>query len=344
MRPYDLGPDDLTGEPSVDVLERMARSLRDVRSALVTAHVSPDGDAIGSQFALVHALRSLGCRAFAVHVEEVPPKYVAFASPEVFVHASEEWLREPPEFDVAIVLDTSVPDRIGPLSSVVFRAGQRRMCLDHHLADPDDGWEERLVVRRAPSTATLVLALTDALGVTLDEEISRLLWLGLSTDTGWFRFSNTDPRALRDAARLLEVGRFDPETFFDQVYGSHSVARTKLLGEMLSSLRVSLEGRFVQGLVRRDDRERLGVSSDELEGFVDHLKTMRGARVVALVTEVAPEEFKVSLRGIGEADVERVARAFGGGGHRKAAGCRLAGALEGVEASLDAAVGSMLAE
>ncbi|MCZ6793484.1 MAG: bifunctional oligoribonuclease/PAP phosphatase NrnA [Planctomycetota bacterium] len=318
--------DDVSGRPARDVLVEIARVVEAAGSLLITTHVNPDGDAIGSAVGLALGLRRLGKTPVVAHGQAVPDRLQPFVPEGLVELADDAWLRRAENrFDGFVVLDTSEPERVGPLENLIFAGGRQRLCLDHHVHEARGLFDHHLVVREVPATASLVIALLDELGVSLDTTIARALWLGLSTDTGWFRFSNTTPLALIHASRLLALG-LETEALHEEIYGAHSLERTRLLGAVLQGLQSDHDGRFVWGFV---DRELL-----PLDGVIDHLKSIRGALVVALITETDKSCYKVSLRSMREATVEALAGRFGGGGHPKAAGFRFQGSLPALEDNL----------
>ena len=189
----------------------------------------------------------------------------------------------------------------------------------------------------APATGDLVILLLDRLGVTIDPPIARALWIAIATDTGWFRFTNTTPWALLDAARLAAVG-VETERLHEEIYESYTPRRARLLGAVLSGIREDLGGALIWSALSREALAAEGGGMSDLDGVIDHMKAIRGAGVVALVVEVERGTHKVSLRSRGAADVERIARGFGGGGHVKAAGYRFQGSVNDVIAALRSAM------
>ncbi len=285
--PLSSSRDSLSGRPVPEVLAEIAAAIREARSFVLTSHAGPDGDALGSAVALALGLRALGKSVRAVTAHDIPARYEALLPPGVIENVQPADLAKAnQEVDWFIVLDTSEPERIGGYREQFFAEGARRICIDHHRTHARDRYQHELVVAEAPATGSLVFALLDELDVELTPEIARALWLAIATDTGWFRFSNTGPWALLDAARLARV-QVDVEAIYDRVYHDLSPTRARLVGHVLQR-----------------------------------------ARIIALIVELEPGSFKVSLRARGDAEVESVARSFGGGGHAKAAGCRFTGRLE----------------
>jgi phosphoesterase RecJ-like protein len=194
-----------------------------------------------------------------------------------------------------------------------------------------------LIVVEAPATGNLVGAVIDRLGVPLDRQLAELLWIAIATDTGWFRFPNTTAWALADASRLVRFG-LDTERIYQRVYADYTVPRARALGAILGGIKAEFGGDFLWSCLSLEVQKAEGVGLQDLDGMMDTLKSIRGARLLALLVELEREKFKVSLRSAGNAEVSGIARRFGGGGHAKAAGCRMAGKLEDVVAALRSAV------
>jgi phosphoesterase RecJ-like protein len=164
-------------------------------------------------------------------------------------------------------------------------------------------------------------------------EAARALYVALVTDTGGFRFSNTRPRTLRVAADLLEAG-VDTEQVYLDVYASAPVGRPRLLGEVLQTLVVEEEIGLAWVTVPAGAMERHQVEPDDLDGAVEHARSIRGVRLALLFREMSGGRIKVSLRSVGQVDVAALARQFGGGGHTKAAGVAIHGTLAAVQAEV----------
>ncbi len=323
--PIDLARDSLSGRPAADILDEMAAAISASKSFVIATHVGPDGDALGSAVALALGLRSLGKEARAVTAQQIPKRYEPLMPPGVMSQVNpDEFAAKLAPTDWFVALDTSEPSRIGDFEPLFFAPGARRICIDHHRTQEVGRYDHELVVPEAPATGSLVLALLDRLEIELDDTMAQALWIAIATDTGWFRFSNTGPWALADAARL-SAHRLDVESLHDQIYHDLSPERARVLGVSLSNVRVERDGDFIWSVIRLN--ERAGLDLAELDGMIDQLKSIRGARIFALVVETEPNSFKVSLRATGDAEVESIAREFGGGGHAKAAGCRFTGAL-----------------
>jgi phosphoesterase RecJ-like protein len=328
-----------SARPLLEKLDEAVRMLREAQSLVIATHIHPDGDAIGSAAALGAALRSLGKRARVVLGEEPPENLRGLIPASLFEVIPDPAVaaRLAPS-DLCVLLDTSEPQRAGVFQELFFAAGQKRLCVDHHPTEVTGRFDAQLIVTQAPATGDLVLAIIDRLGVELTAEIAQALWIAIATDTGWFRFENTSSWALEDASRLAGAGVKAPE-LYRRLYEELPAPKARVLGRVLAGLRTDLGGAFVWSVSSRADLESEGVAVGDLDGIVDHLKAIRGAKVAALVVETENGRFKVSLRAPGDGvEVESIARRFGGGGHLKAAGCRFSGTLDELAVALTAAV------
>jgi bifunctional oligoribonuclease and PAP phosphatase NrnA len=320
--------EELGGAQAAQLVGEMRGRILAAREILVTSHHHPDGDAFGSTLALALVLRRLGKSVRAASDHSPPQRYRSF-DPAGLVRFWED--KPPPEtfrgVDLGILLDASEPSRAGCLADWIGGGEMEWICLDHHPGPQSPVFAHHWVAPRAPATGSLVLRLADFLGVEPDRAMATALFVAIATDTGWFRFSNTSPLCLRDAARLIAAGA-EPEELFSRIYEDHSPERMALLGRIFSGLKLELDGRYVWSAIDRPTLESSGVPREELDGFVEAFRAVRGAQVVALIVEVEPNEFKVSLRARGGAAVDGIAVSFGGGGHAKAAGFRRIGDLK----------------
>ncbi len=289
---------------------------------LLTTHINPDGDAIGSLVGLGLYLEELGKTALLVIEHPVPPMY-RFLDPEGSVRQYEPG-RDDPEIaacDMAIVLDVGALDRVGGLEKPLRRHEVPIACIDHHATN--NGFADVNIVRpEAASTASLILDLIRSMGHTPSPRVAEALYVGLATDTGWFRFPNASPQAFRDAAVLVEAGA-DVPGVYEAVYENHSAASLRLLGLALASLQTDCDGQLAWITLTQAMFEETGADESETEGIIDHARRLGGAEILILFRELADGGTRVSLRAKHDLDVAALAARFGGGGHRKAAGIAL---------------------
>lgn len=301
--------------PTPKVPETLVEHLRSGRSFVLTSHLNPDGDAIGSEIGLARLLDGLGVEAVIWNRDPIPALYRPLAgSDRIHVGA------EPPEgfperFASVLVLECPQPDRTG-LEERLFDLPV--INIDHHLGNEEYG-EINWVDTSAPAVGALVFHLAVALGVELDGDTANALYLTLVTDTGGFRFSNTNAKAFDAAAALVRRGA-RPEVVTRWLYDSQPESMLRLLGEMLRSLELHGQGRIATAFLTREMLRRSAAQAGDTEGLIDYPRSIHGVEAVALFRQLEDGNFKVSLRSRGAVDVERIARRFGGGGHKNAAG------------------------
>ena len=227
-------------------------------------------------------------------------------------------------------LDIGDIARLGDLATVIRRREPPFVCIDHHVGPVRLPPGPCLIAPEATATAELVFDLANVVGWPLTAESAQALYVGLLTDTGGFRFSNTTARALRVAAALLEKG-VDPESIYSSVYASAPEGRVRLLAEVLQTLVVEAEVGLAWVSVPPDALRRHAVTADDLDGIVEFPRSIAGVRMALLFRHIANGRVKVSFRSMGEVDVAALANQFGGGGHHRAAGASIDGTMAEVE-------------
>ncbi len=303
------------------------------RQVVLTTHVNADGDGIGSEVGLWHLLQARGVTATIANPTPVPDRF-HFLLP-AGADRSERAVKEIERADLIVVLDIGDLGRVGDLGHRVTARSVPVVCIDHHVSPGSLPPGPRLIDPVATATAELVHDLAASLGWPITPACARALYVGILTDTGGFRFSNSTPRALRVAAALLEAG-VDPESIYEQVYASAPEGRIRLLAEVLETLVVEPEG-MAWVTVPPGALERHGADADDLDGIVEFARSVAGTRLALLFRQLANGRVKVSLRSRGAVDVAALAQRFGGGGHVKAAGASLEGAMGDVQATVLAA-------
>jgi phosphoesterase RecJ-like protein len=298
-------------------LKAIADALRQHDRFLVVTHENPDGDALGSLLAATLALRQLGKDAVMYLPGNTPlPREYAFMPLDGLE-------REPPADAperVLLAVDCAKEDRIGD-EAAIARA-PLVLDVDHHHDNTRFG-DVNLIVADASSTGEVLRDVFAELGVELTPELAEPLYIALVTDTGRFQYANTTPKALRLAAELVEAGA-DVHAVFQQVYESVEFAKLKLLARALGRAEVLEGGRIVVSHLVRSDFADVGAAEPYSEGIIDYLRAVEGAELAVLIREqlsASSHAYKGSLRSsIDELDVSAIARGFGGGGHRQAAG------------------------
>ena len=320
----------------------LAAALVPGQRVCLTTHVNADGDGLGSEAGLAHLLRGQGIEAVVTNPTPTPPRFAFLFDDLPGVDRSAEAVRELRRADAIVVLDIADLGRLGMLGDTVRARGVPVACVDHHVGEgllPDG---PRYLDAGAAATGELVFEIAVANDWTLTREAARGLYVAILTDTGGFRFSNTRPRTLRVAAELLEAG-VDPEQIYLEVYARAPEGRPRLFAEALQTLVVEPAYGLAWVTVPPGAIERLGVSSDDLEGVVEFPRSIEGVRMALLFREVSQGRVKVSLRSVGEVDVAAFAKVFGGGGHTKAAGLAIPGSLAEVQSAVLSAARAYLA-
>jgi phosphoesterase RecJ-like protein len=305
--------------------------------------VNPDGDGLGSEAGLAHLLRDRGIETVITNPTPTPPRFEFLFEDLPGVDCTREAIRELRRADTIVVLDISDLGRLGMLGETVRDRGVPVACVDHHVSEGVLPAGPRYLDPGAAATGELIFELAVANGWTLTQEAARGLYVAILTDTGGFRFSNTRPRTLRVAAELLEVG-VDPEQIYLEVYARAPEGRPRLFAEALQTLVVEPDYGLAWVTVPPGAIERLGVSSDDLEGVVEFPRSIEGVRMALLFREVSQGRVKVSLRSVGDVDVAAFSKRFGGGGHTKAAGLALPGSLAEVQSIVLTAARDFLKE
>lgn len=287
---------------------------------LLSSHAHPDGDAIGSEVALARLLRGAGSSATIWNADPAPDTCSGVAG-EAPIHVGPA---PPPgypdEFDFVVPLECPQLDRTGLEDALGLLP---ILNIDHHLGNQLYG-RANWVDTEAPAVAEMVMRLARALDLEIDETTATALYLGLSTDTGSFRFANATPRAFEAAAELVRLGA-RPERVAGWVYESRSPGAVRLLAEMLGTLELHCDEQVASVRLELSMFERAGASQTESEGLIDHPRSIRSVEAVALFRERPEGDVKVSLRSRGRIDVGAIASRRGGGGHRNAAGCLVEG-------------------
>src|SRR5919112_4179723 len=295
----------------------VADFLKGLEKAAVTTHTGADGDAIGSAVALVYLVRSVGAEAVFCHAEPVP-NYLQWLPP------NEPFVECPPGYDL-LVTDTSRSDRVGVVHEGVHPI---RLNLDHHEDNPLYG-EFNLIDGSAAASAQIVADLYAELGVPLQKPAAEAIYTGIATDTGGFRFRNVSSAAHELVADLLRAGVV-PAEVNDRINRTGTVEQLNIVG--VSMANAARYGEALVSVVTNDDYERTGATEADSKESIDRLRNVAGVEVVAHLREVKGGT-KASLRSE-SVDVGDIARLFGGGGHRLAAGYTVAESPKGAKEDL----------
>ena len=300
-------------------LEREFKKLEAIivtgQSFFLAGHLNPDGDTLGSMLAISSVLKRLGKQVYLFSSDPVPEN-LSFL-PHV---RSIKVGRLPPKkrFDAAILLECSTPGRGGDLSAVLRHAG-KVVNIDHHKTSELYG-DVNIVESHSSSTAEIVYRLFYGMNVHVTKTEAACLYVGIVTDTGRFHFPATSPRTLEVASRLLETG-FKFSRINDLLYATKSCLALKVLGRALESLELLFAGRVAVITLKNSDFTDFNAAPEHTENVINYGMMVPGVKIAVLFRE-EPGRLGVTFRSRGHADVSLLAKIFGGGGHRNAAGCK----------------------
>ncbi len=297
---------------------------------VLTTHMHPDGDALGSQCGLARFLLAQGKQLRIVN-QDPTPELLRFLEHddypvETYDPATHDQLLR--DSDLIVLVDNAAPDRMGRMESIMLAASERTLCIDHHPSRKTP-WSRQILDEDACATAIMIYELIRGCRWALDFRAAEAIYVGLATDTGFFRFNSADARAYRTAAELLRLGA-DPAKVYRAIYERNSLAFTQLLGNALAGVRVVGRGDIACVQVKRELIEKLDAADVDTSEIMTALLAMDGISVALLFRELSGNQVKVSLRSKGELDVHSLAAEYGGGGHRNASGIVLDGELDAV--------------
>jgi phosphoesterase RecJ-like protein len=314
---------------------RFVQLIRDHRRFLLTTHIRPDCDALGSCLGMAGVLERLGKQVRIVNGQATPPnlKFIdrnnRIEALGVDVQAA-ELLAD--GFDILMVLDTSAWAQLGPMGEIVRATKAKKIVLDHHASGDDLGAEQFKNVS-AEATGRLVVEAAEHLEVPLSRDVAQPLFAALATDTGWFRFASTTAESLRVGAKLIEAGAVPHELYHD-LYENNTLARTKLIGRILARAEADLDGKLVYTAVTLDDFQATGALPTDTEDVINLTLQVGTAQVALIMVEQQTGGFKISFRSRCAVDCSKLAEQFGGGGHKAAAGAFIKEPFEAARAKL----------
>lgn len=317
-------------------MAQLIPELRAGRTVALSTHMNADGDGCGSETALARLLIERGMQVRIVNPTPWPAMF-EFLLGDGVVDMSASGASALAGVDVLIVLDVSDVKRLGALTDTVRAMTAPKLVIDHHIATDEPAGSLVLADTTACATGELVFDLACELGMQITEPVAKALYAAILTDTGGFRFSNTSPRCHAIAAHLLAAG-VDAEEMYRQIYASVPVGRLQLLRDALDTLELDEQKGITWISVPAGALERYDLTSEDLDGIVEHARSISGTRLALFFRDLGHGKVKVSFRSTGDVDVNRFARNFGGGGHAKASGALIVGGLEEVrERVVDAA-------
>ncbi len=295
-------------------------------SFLITSHVRPDADALGSELGLRAILLALGKKVCIVNAS-APPANLSFMNPPGVILKLNDTVTKAnvPKTDVVVIVDTSAWQQLGNMADVIQASSARRVVIDHHVSSDEMGAIDLKDVSAA-ATGELICEAAEAFGIEFDEDTANWLYAAIATDTGWFRFPSTTSRTMRISAALIDRGA-SPHYVFNLVHEQSSLSRVRLGGRVLGRTQSEADGRLVWVQVDAKDMSETGAVPSDTEGLVNQCLTVAGSEAAFIAVELQTSQIKFSLRCRYPHDVAALAEQFSGGGHKLASGATLSGPL-----------------
>ena len=314
----------------------LAEEMRGVKSVAISGHIRPDGDCVGACLAVYNYIREQYPDVEAqVYLDPIPQvfSFVKGADEICLVRDREK------KYDLFMGLDSGDKERLGE-SLCYFETAGRTLCIDHHISN--QGYAgKNYIVPEASSTSELVFGILEE--EKISREVAEALYVGIVHDTGVFQYSCTSPATMETAGKLMGKGidftRIIDDTFYKKTY-----IQNQILGRALLESILLLDGKCIVSRVLKRDMEFYGVEPKDLDGIVSQLRVTAGVEVAIFLYETDNQEYKASLRANGPVDVSRIAGYFGGGGHKKAAGCTMHGSFHDVVNNLTLHIEKQLEE
>jgi phosphoesterase RecJ-like protein len=305
-------------------LAQIVDAVRARRRFVLSSHSRPDGDSIGSQLAMLYALREMGKEATAVNADPASPPLMAFPGVrDIRIAASVEG-----DFDAAIIMECGDLKRTGVSGLERYPV----INIDHHPGNTGYGqinWFDA----SAAACAEMVYDVVRALGVPLTREIATHVYLAILTDTGSFHYSSISPRTFDICRECLEAG-VDPVMVARNVYDSNNMGRLKLFGAVLGAMQIDQTGRIAIVYVDHEMARTAGGTYEDTEGLVNLPLTVKEIEAVVFFKQEKGDEYRVSLRSKGDVDINAIAKEYGGGGHKNASGCTISGPIEELQKTI----------
>ena len=301
-------------------LAAFCRGLKQHNHFLLASHVNPEGDAIGSLLAVDSLLRRLGKKTTIACEDPFPERLYCLPHRERW-RVLDEVKEKIKSFEALVVTDCPSLERIGKVRELVTK-DTVIFNIDHHISNVRFG-KYNCVQPEAAASGEVVYEMFREFRLSLTKEEATALYVSLSTDTGSFKYSNTSVRTHKIAADLIRVG-IDIDRINEELYATYSLNKIQLYSRLLGKVKTAFDGKVAWVAMGRSDLTGSGATYEDTEGFIDFLKYLREVKIAFFMSEMErPNEVKVSFRSKGNYDVNQIATAFGGGGHKKASGCSI---------------------
>ncbi|WP_412470276.1 MULTISPECIES: DHH family phosphoesterase [unclassified Halobacteriovorax] len=305
-------------------VERFKKLIEKANNIVITTHIFPDADGIGSEIALCMALRNLGKNAICINEEKLFDRY-RYLDPDGVITNYNDSKDYFDKIDLFIVTDTNALPRIGKNVQELVLKSSELLFIDHHPC-PKEIAAIHCVDSSKAATGELVGELIEALGVKFDKKMALALYTSIIIDTSSFRYPTVTGNTHRIVAKLMDTGISPPQAF-NQINGVKQVEYMKLIGKVLSSCQMSPNGKVAWISLTEEEIESFGCETEDTHGFINHLLILEGIEVACMFREVG-DKVKISFRSVNQTvDVGVIAQALGGGGHNHSAATIIDGNL-----------------
>lgn len=302
-------------------MSRLEELLEGAKEVALSGHIRPDGDCVGSVMSIYQYMKKNMSNVEVKVFLETPSSVFNCVRGIEEIDSNMDTLHE---YDVFIALDCT-NDRLGK-AEPIFKRAKKRINIDHHVSNSGCG-DINIVVPDASSTCEVVYELMDS--EKLDMEIAKTLYIGMIHDTGVFKYSNTSPKTLNIAAKLISYG-FDFPKIIDETFYEKTYIQTLICGRAVSESVRFMDEKCIFSVVDKAMMEFYGVEPKDLDGIINQLRTIKGIECAIFMYQTGSMEYKVSMRSNRYVNVAAVASFFGGGGHVRAAGCTMKGTVHDV--------------
>ncbi len=314
-------------------ISQITKALSDSQNILLFPHSRADGDGLGSMLALGRALSAMNKQVRKILFDKLAPRYEFLADEDsLLILNSDITIDSFNDADTLVILDTAVSEQLEPILDFLSHFTGRTIIIDHHShrdIKADIVWQDT----NASATGIMIAELLQAMPLLTDSKIADYLLIAIASDTGWFRYGNTDADCFRWAARLIESGA-DNHQLYEKLFRSDSPQRFKLIARALNSAEFYADNRIVILTLTLNDFEQTHASHSETENIIDQACGIKSLEVALLFVEQDENKVRISLRSRSNIDVNKFAQRFGGGGHPRAAGIKLTGTIEQAKAKI----------
>lgn len=298
--------------------ESLQKLLENHQRFVLTSHIRPDCDALGSELGMAGLLQAMGKEVVIVNGHPTPPILTFLDPAQTILVVGDTISASEVTGDCLIVLDTSAWAQLGPMADVLRKFTGPKIVIDHHVGEDDLG-AIFFKDTSAEATGHLVAKLAKYLQMTITRNMANALYAAIATDTGWFRFQSTTSETYRVIAELVDAGA-SPSAIYGDLYERDTIGRVRLRGRILARAQVESNGQLVHTFVRKEDFIESGALASDTEDAINMTLAIEGTKVAVILIEQLKGGFKVSFRSRCHVDCNELARLFGGGGHRAAAG------------------------